>query len=128
MEEPTEKSPGLFASLKRLGTTLLAIAQNRLELLLVEWEEERRRVVEALLLIMAAAVGALVTLMMVTFTLVVVFWEEHRVAVVLTLSLLYGVITILICLRLRRRLQNWPAFSDTLAEFKKDKACLDEKK
>ena len=42
--------PGLFASLKRLLKTIAAIAENRLELFLVEWQEERLRSFEVLLL------------------------------------------------------------------------------
>jgi len=50
MAEPDEKKRGVFASLRRLFTVIAAIASNRVELLLVEWQEERLRLVEALLL------------------------------------------------------------------------------
>ncbi len=125
MADPTDSPPGLFASLKRLWRTLLAIALNRLELLLVELQEERRRTVQALLLILAVGALALMTLFVGTFTLVVVFWE-HRVIVLVALTLAYLVATVGAYRKLSRMLSDWPAFSATLAELKKDKAWLEE--
>lgn len=107
---------------------VLAIAQNRVELLLIEVEEERHRIVEAMVLIVAAAVLAMMTLGVVTLTVVFVFSEEYRLAALLTLSLLYLLATLAVIWRLRRHLRNWQSFSASLAEFKKDKACLNEKK
>jgi uncharacterized membrane protein YqjE len=127
MAEPTDSPPGLFASLKRLWRTLLAIGLNRLELLLVELQEERRRTVQALLLILAVGALALMTLFVGTFTLVVVFWE-HRVILLAALSLAYLLATIGACWKLSRMLNDWPAFSATLAELKKDKAWLEERR
>ena len=127
MAGSADAPPGLFASLKRLGRTLLAIAQNRLELLLVEWEEERRRTVQALVLMLAVGALALMTLILGTFTLVVVFWEQ-RVTVLIALSAAYLLATAAGCWKLRRMLRDWPAFAATLAELKKDKAWLDETK
>ena len=43
-----------------------------------------------------------------------------------TLILLYLAATIVSFWRLRIRLKNWVPFSATLAELKKDKACLEE--
>jgi uncharacterized membrane protein YqjE len=126
MGEPVEQTQGILASLKRLLRTLLSIAQNRLELLLVEVQEERTRLIEAFLLaISIVALGAM-TLVMVTFTVVAIFWENHRMAVLVGLSLFYLVVTLVAYWRLRHRLKNWPAFPATLAELKKDKAWLDE--
>jgi len=39
----------------------------------------------------------------------------------------YLVATLVGAWRLRSRLKSWAPFSATLAEFKKDKACWDEK-
>jgi uncharacterized membrane protein YqjE len=127
MAEPTDPPPGLFASLKRFWRTLLAIGQNRLELLLVELDQERRRAVQALLLTLAVGALALMTLIVGTFTVVVLFWE-NRVAVLLVLSLFYLLATAGAWWKLSRMLHGWSAFSATLAELKKDKAWLEEKK
>jgi uncharacterized membrane protein YqjE len=127
MDEPGESAPGIFASLGRLLKTLLAIAQNRLELLLVELREERWRFFDALLMAGIVLIMATMTLMAATITIVVVCVKADRLDLVVALVLLYLAGTIISFWRLRVRLKQWTPFSATLAELKKDKACLDEK-
>jgi uncharacterized membrane protein YqjE len=127
MAEPTDVPPGLFVSLKRLWRTLLAVAQNRLELLLVEVEEERRRTVQVLLLVLAVGGLALMAAIAGTFALVVVFWEQ-RVMVLIVLSGLYLLAAAGAYWKLHRMMTTWAPFSAILAELKKDKACLEEMK
>ena len=127
MEEPGENTPGVFASLGRLLTTVLAIAQNRLELLLVECQEERWRFFDALLLAGVVLILALMTLMAATITIVVVCVKADRLDLVVALVLVYLAATIFSLWRLHTRLKKWEPFSATLAELTKDKACLDEK-
>lgn len=127
MEAEGESTPGLFASLGRLLKTVLAIAQNRLELLLVELREERWRFFDALLLAGTVLILALLTLMTATIAIVVVCVKADRLDLVVGLVLVYLVATFLSVWRLRTHLKNWAPFSATLTELKKDKACLDEK-
>jgi uncharacterized membrane protein YqjE len=127
MEEPGESTPGFFASLGRLLKTLLAIAENRLELLLVELREERWRFFDALLLAGMVLILATMTLMAATIAFVVLCVKADRLDLVIALVLLYLAGTIFSFWRLRNRLKKWAPFSATLAELKKDKACLDEK-
>jgi uncharacterized membrane protein YqjE len=128
MEEPGENGPGIFASLGRLLKTVLAIAQNRLELLLVEVREERWRFFDALLMAGIVLIMATMTLMAATITIVVVCVKADRLDLVVALVLLYLAGTIVSFWRLRVRLKQWTPFAATLAELKKDKACLDEEK
>ena len=51
MDPQSEHSSGLFASLKRMGRSVLAMAENRIELFLVELQDERVRFIGALLLV-----------------------------------------------------------------------------
>ena len=127
MEVPPDSPPGLFASVKRLWRIILATAHNRFELLLVELEEERRRAVAVLLLVLAAGVAGLMTLLAGSFLLVVIFWEEHRVAVLGALTLFYLLATLAALWRLRVRLNHWRLLPDTVEQLKKDKACWEEK-
>ena len=127
MQEVEDKRPGLFASLKRLLKTVAAIAENRLELFLVEWQEERWRLFEALLLAGMIFVLALMTLMVITVTIVAVCLIHHRLGLVVVLGLVYLLATIGCYVRLRGRLKAWAPFAATLAEIKKDKACLEDK-
>jgi len=116
---PEETSPGLLKSLRRLGTTLGAILQNRVELFAVELHEQRYRVLEALLL----AGGALVlgTLAVVVFSgvLLWLFAEPYRVYAAAGLGVLYLAGAMILVFRLKRRLTAEP-FGETLKQIKKD--------
>jgi len=128
MDTAPGSGEGLFGSFKRLLRTLLAIAQNRLELLLVEAQEERARLFEALLLVGSVIVLALMTLMVATITIVALCLEMGRLDMVIGLGAIYLLATLGLYWRLRHRLKTWQPFSATLAELKKDKACSDEKR
>jgi uncharacterized membrane protein YqjE len=127
MPEPEDKKPGLFASLKQLLKTVAAIAENRLELLLVEWQEERWRLFEALILAGIVLLLALMTLMVATVTIVVICVINNQLGLIVGLGLVYLLATIVCYWWLRRRMKNWAPFAATLAEIKKDKACLEDK-
>jgi uncharacterized membrane protein YqjE len=127
MEPRSGQSQGILGSLRRLVQTFLAIAQNRLELLLVEFQEERRQFFEALLLAGIVLVLGTMTLAVLTCTIVVLCVQFNRLDLLLGLALLYLVGTIFAFLRLRTRLRNWTPFAATLDELKKDLTCLEEK-
>jgi uncharacterized membrane protein YqjE len=127
MDPSTNSGPGLFSSAKRLLSTALAGAENRVELFLVELKEERIRVLDVLLLGSAAGVLGFMALLMVTVTLVVVFWDSARVQVLVALSACYTLGAIGVVWRLKVLLRNWSSFSATLDELKKDRACFEEK-
>ncbi len=125
---PAEEPPGFFVSLQQFGRIVLATAHNRLELFLVEVEEERRWVIRAFFLTLTVAILGLMTLIVGTFTLAVVFWEEHRLTVLVALGVCYLLGTLTVCWRLRRLLHSRPAFSGSLAELQKDRAWIEAKR
>jgi uncharacterized membrane protein YqjE len=125
MEETSSASGGVMSAGRRLLRTALDLAHTRLELFLVELKEERLRLVDALLLVVVGVVCALMTLVLLTFTLVLIFWE-YRVLTLVLLTLLYGASAAAAFWTLRQRLAAWNAFSATLEELKKDRACLDK--
>jgi uncharacterized membrane protein YqjE len=125
MGEIAHAGQGIFASLKGLIKTIIGIGQNRLELLLVELQEERWRLFEALVLAGLALVLVLMTLMVVTMTIVIVCIINHALWVVAVLAGIYLLGTLICVWQLRNRLKNWAPFAATLAEIKKDKACLE---
>jgi len=127
METPSEPPPGIFSPLRRLLQTLVAIAGNRAELLAVEVREESARWLTAFLLVAALVALGTLTLALVTLTIVVLCWPDHRVAALVGLSAVYLVATVIVAARLRWRLHHWPTFSATVAELKKDKSWLEEK-
>ena len=127
MAEPGERGGGTIASLGRLIRTVLAVAQNRLELLLVEFREQRWQFLNALLLAGLVVLLATMTLLTGTVVIVVVCVQSGRLDLVVGLTVVYLVATLVGGWRLRNRLKNWAPFSATLAELKKDKACWDER-
>ncbi|HEY5911853.1 MAG TPA: phage holin family protein [Verrucomicrobiae bacterium] len=127
MQEPTNQPAGVFASLRRLLQTVLAIVQNRLELVLVEAQEERLQFFETLLLAGTVIVLGAITAGTVIFTLVALCIHAERFDLLIGLVLVCLLATGVAFWRLRRRLKTWVPFSATLAELKKDKACLEQK-
>jgi len=127
MEAEGESGQGLFASLRRLLKTVLAIAENRLDLLLVELQESRWRFIYAFLLSGLVLILALMTLMVPTIAIVVWCVMAKRLDLVVALTLVYLAATVGFFLHLRSWLKTWTPFSATVAELKKDKACLDDK-
>lgn len=127
MQGAGESKEGIFASLRRLLKTIFAIAQNRLDLLLVELQEEGWRLIDALFLMGVVLILSLMTLMVPTIAIVILCVNAARFDLLIALVMLYLAATIVCYWRLRCRLKAWVPFSATLAELKKDKACLDEK-
>jgi uncharacterized membrane protein YqjE len=124
MNDGADGKPGIWASMQRIGDTLLATAQSRVELFAVELQEEKVRLVEAILCAAAVAACGVMTLSILTFTVVVLFWDNGRLTVLITLGFLYLLGTLLAIRALKLRLKARPAFADSLDQIKKDRACL----
>ena len=69
---------GLFASLRRMAATLLALAQMRLELISLEFEEQFEYVCSVLLWSITAIFFASLTVLLLALTVVIAFWDDHR--------------------------------------------------
>ncbi len=128
MAELETVRPGLLETLRRLAATILAIFQNRLELLVVELQEERVHLLNTLLLTSAIVALGLFTLAMAACALSIVVWNECGVKGLWALSGLGLICTLLAYWRLRVRLKNWPLLAGTLAELKKDREGLEGRK
>ena len=127
MNEGETERHGVFDTLRRLGSTILAILQNRLELLSVELREERVRLVNALLLAAAIVALGFFTLAFAAIALAVIVWDTFGALGLFALSGLGLVATLIAYWRLRLRLKHWPFLSGTLAELKKDRELLGDK-
>lgn len=127
MDESNPPEGGILHSASRLIRTLRELAGNRIELFLLEVQEERIRLFDALFLLAAGLVCLLMTLIMISVTIVVLFWDSHRLLVLGLLSAFYAVGAVLSLLQLRSLLLRWQAFSATLDQIKKDTQCFKEK-
>jgi len=125
MDDTRQESGGLLTIGKRVLRSFYGIAQTRLELFLVELQEERLRLFGALLLAGACLVCAFMALALLTLTVAVIFWEEHRLLVLISLTLIYAAGAGWSFWKLRRRLQGSQLFPATLEQFKKDQTCLE---
>lgn len=124
MDATPQPEGGLLSTVTRMFQTLRDVAENRVELFLIELKEERARLFGALLLLAAGIVCALMTLVMITLTVLVIFWDTHRVLALTVLTGAYAVAATVAFVKLRSRLHRWHAYSATLGEFKKDFACF----
>ena len=123
MAETPHDPGGLLATGKRILCTLHSLAQSRLELFLLEFREERLRWFDALALAGACLVCAFLALALLTVTVVMIFWE-HRILMLVLMTLVYAVAAGRLFWVLRRRLAAWESFATTLDQFKKDQACF----
>jgi uncharacterized membrane protein YqjE len=125
METATDNFGQLAASSKRFTRRLLTIGENRLELLTMEVQEECERLLHAFLLALSVAAFGLLAGITLTTAIVVWLWAWSPVAVLLTLTGLYGVAAVCLCRRLTGRLRGWQTLSASLDQLRKDRACLE---
>ena len=124
MSEASNTKSGILASLKRILDTLLAGAQNRVELFVVELQEEKCRFVEIVICLAALVALSMMALMLVTFAIVILFWDGYRLISIGVLTGFYLIGAGLAWRALQARLNSRAAFADTLEEMRKDLACL----
>jgi uncharacterized membrane protein YqjE len=118
---------GLLASVRRLLNTLTGIVATRLELLVNEWHEEQLRLVQMLIFALFAVFCFCMGVLLLALFLVVLFWDEHRLAVLAALSTAFfvsgGVLVMMLQSKWR---QGSKLFSVSLAELSKDRKSLGE--
>ena len=120
-----EASSSLMESIKRLLSTLTSIVSTRLELLANELQEERlhltQMLVFALLTLLCFGIGVL----LLAAFIVVLFWDEHRLAVLGMLSIIFFALSMLTAMLLRSKMEaKSKLFSVSLAELAKDREHL----
>ena len=126
MEESTASIRQLAATSKAFVARLAIIGENRLELLAVEVQEERERLLHAFLLALGVAAFGLLAGFTLTAAIVVLLSAYSPVAVLLTLTGLYGAAGLCLYRRLTLLLRDWQTLSATLDQLRKDRACLEK--
>jgi uncharacterized membrane protein YqjE len=126
--EPAGPITGLIGSLRKALSTVLAIAQTRLEIISTELQEEIGRAADLLMWAFIALFAAGIGLFLGALVLIFAFWETHRVLVsLLMLGFFFGLALVAV-LVLRTKLKNRPPpFDATIAEFKRDREQLDSR-
>jgi uncharacterized membrane protein YqjE len=119
------ESRGLLGSLRDLGDGLLGTVNDRLELFSVELQEEKYRLIQIFVWISAALFSAMLAITFASLTLVYLFWDTARLAVLGGLTLFYAVALTAIIVLLRRFIARQPLpFSATQEELQKDRVCI----
>lgn len=116
---------GLFASLKGLLGTTVALLQNRLQLLGVELAEERLRLLSLVTYGAIALICLSAGLVFVAVFLTVLLWDSHRLlalGIFAALFLVAGGVTLAMAMRYARAGSN--LFVASLAELHKDRDAL----
>lgn len=112
---------GLLHALRALLATLLATLRTRGELLQTELEEERLRVAGIALFAVAAAVFLFVGALLLSFFVVLLFWDTHRLLSAGLLAVAYLSLGTLCALVARQRARvKSQLFAASLAELGKD--------
>lgn len=112
-------------TLRTLGDGLVAGVQDRIELFSLEVQEEKFRLIQTFIWISAAVFIAMMTLVFASLTLVYLFWDSARLAVLGGLTALYAGALVAVIIALRRYLARQPdPFAATLQEIREDRACF----
>ena len=120
-----EASSSLMESIKRLLSTLASIVSTRLELLANELQEERLHLTQMLVLALFTLFCFGIGVLLLTAFIVVLFWDEHRLAALGTLSVVFFALGALTAMLLRGKMEaKSKLFSVSLAELAKDREYL----
>jgi uncharacterized membrane protein YqjE len=115
----------LIRSVVRLAGGLLEAAETRVDLFATELQEERERGLRLLAWAMAALLTAILGALMAGATLIIVFWDTHRVAAAAGVTAAFLVAAVACVAAFRRRLREKPRFLDaTRSELQKDVAAI----
>ena len=116
----------LLETAKRLARQLLAIGENRFELLSVDLQESHERILRAVLLALGVAAFSLLAGVCLTAAVTVLFWKLSPFLALSMLTVLYAVTAFCFYRRLTRLLRDWQVFSATLDQLRKDRICLEK--
>jgi uncharacterized membrane protein YqjE len=108
-------------SIGRLGATLVALVQTRLELAAIELEEESLRLLGYLLLSLLALFLFGIAIVLLAVFVIILFWESHRIEAVLVMVALFAMGGAAILRKVRLSMASKPRLlSFTIAELNKD--------
>jgi uncharacterized membrane protein YqjE len=121
----TGPAGNLLHSVVRLAGTLLAAAETRIDLFATELKEDGERGLRLLAWAMTALLTTIFGVLLAGITVIIVFWDTHRVAAAVGVTAVFVVASIVCGLVLRRRLREKPRLLDaTRSELQKDVAAI----
>jgi uncharacterized membrane protein YqjE len=125
-DEERSRPAGLMDSAKRMLATVIALAHTRLELFTTEIEEEIQRAASILLWGLVALFFGSLTVLMIAFTVIIIFWDDHRILAAVLVTVTFLVMTLVFGLLARSRLKSKARFmAASIDELKRDRESLD---
>jgi len=125
MDRGTPAPASFMGSLRSLGDGLLASMEDRLELFSAELQEEKFRLIQTVIWICAAAFTGMMAIIFASLTLVYLFWDSARIAVLVGFAATYAVALAAVIIGFRRFLARQPQpFEGTLREIREDRTCI----
>jgi uncharacterized membrane protein YqjE len=124
-QSATARGAGLFASLRRLGATGIAVARTRLDLLATELQEEKQRLLGMLAWGALAVIFLAAGLIFMAILFTVLLWDSNRLLALGVCSALFlgaGGVALTLTLNLARGGSR--LFDASLAELERDQAEL----
>jgi uncharacterized membrane protein YqjE len=127
-QSPPVSAEGLSAAgaLRRISDTFLNILHNRIELMTLELKEEKHWVIATLMFAAFAIVFGILSIVAILVTVAVLVPAEARIWVMPGICLVTITGLVVTVLGLKKKLKRPAPLTDTLAEIKKDIACLKE--
>lgn len=119
---------GLLEAARRIFGSLLGLVQTRLQLFALEWESENLRLIDTLAKLAIALSIVFLGLLLGTLTLALFVWKQAGfLGLIIMTAVILGAGVLLVA-RVRGDLRTRPEpFAKTIAEFKKDRSCLETK-
>jgi uncharacterized membrane protein YqjE len=118
---PQGPATNLLRSLVRLGGTLLATAQTRVELLTTEISEDVERGVRILLWGVVALLAGIMGLLLAGVTVIIHFWDTHRMGAALAVTFVFLAVAAIAAWVARDKLHEKPRLLDaTRTELRRD--------
>ncbi|MHB8425093.1 MAG: phage holin family protein [Gammaproteobacteria bacterium] len=110
-----------MTSLRTLVTTLVAIACTRVEILITEYEHEKIRLGRILAIGIAMIFFVAMALIFLSLLVLVLFWNDHRLAALGGITIIYMLLAVAAAWRLRCSMkQKSRLFATSLGELRKD--------
>jgi uncharacterized membrane protein YqjE len=111
--------------LRRLFATLLQVVRLRFELVSVELDEQVAYAANVLIWILVALFCASLGAMFLALTIIVIFWDQHRVLAATGVTAVFALLAIVATRVVHARLQQRPRFlAATMAELQRDARVL----
>ena len=111
----------IIETVGRIGGTLFAMVETRLELAALEIEEETQRLIGYFMLALLALILFGIALVLVALTIILIFWDTYRLQAALGLAALFAVAASVIGFKLKAAFATRPRMlASTVAELNKD--------